>query len=176
MVCAEPANSRQPKWYALKSKQKSAKPKASRISGEVQLQFTLADLSNPSAGSQDIFERFMELVTIATVTPGIDEVGEADGLKLDDENLDDKDEEDEDDDDEKDLETSDETDDPTKPASTEKRRKKLRLARLKRKTKKRAYEFSGGSDVVGIVFLDIGRITDLPPERNSMFVIFPSSL
>jgi len=28
------------------------------------------------------------------------------------------------------------------------------------------YEFSGGSEVVGIVFLEIGKITDLPPERN----------
>ena len=38
--------------------------------------------------------------------------------------------------------------------------------RLKKKTEARAYEFSGGT---GIVFLDIVKITDLLPERNSMY-------
>ena len=72
-----------------------------------------------------------------------------------------------DDDEENNFETSDETDDPAKLGVAEKRKKKLRLARLRRKTKAMAYEFSGGTDVVGIVFLEIGKITDLPPERNS---------
>ena len=75
---------------------------------------------------------------------------------------------DEEDTDDRDVDTSDETEDLTKPETAEKRKKKLRLKRLKRKTKARAYEFTGngGSDVVGIAFLEIGRITDLPPERN----------
>ena len=64
------------------------------------------------------------------------------------------------------LDTSDETDDPTKPEAAEKRKRKLRLKRLKKKTKARAYEFTGGSDVIGIAFLEIEKITDLPPERN----------
>ena len=64
------------------------------------------------------------------------------------------------------LDTSDETDDATKPEAVEKRKKRLRLKRLKRKTKARAYEFTGGSDVIGIAFLEIEKITDLPPERN----------
>ena len=75
---------------------------------------------------------------------------------------------DEDEDDEQDLDTSDETDDPAKPEVAEKRKKRLRLARLKRKTKARAYEFTGGSDVIGIAFVEIEKITDLPPERNGM--------
>ena len=78
------------------------------------------------------------------------------------------DEEDEDDDVDLDPETSDETtDDPAKPGKEAKKKRRLRLAKLKKKTKARAYEFTGESDVVGMVFLEVSRITDLPPERNS---------
>lgn len=45
--------------------------------------------------------------------------------------------------------------------------RRARLRRLRRRTKSRAYEFTGGSDVVGILFLDICKLTELPPERNS---------
>ena len=75
-----------------------------------------------------------------------------------------------DEDDDKMLETSDEadeTDSPAKPENAEKRKRKLRLKRLKRKAKARAYEFTGGTNLVGVVFLEVGKITDLPPERNS---------
>lgn len=65
-------------------------------------------------------------------------------------------------------EISDEPEDPSKPESVEKKRRRLRLKRLKRKKKARAYEFMSGSDVVGIIFLEISKIIDLPPERNSM--------
>lgn len=108
----------------------------------------------------------MTFVTLSSSSPGADEYDDnrdsKAGSRGSDENNDD-----EGDEDEADLETSDETDDPIKSGGTEKRKKKLRLARLRRKTKARAYEFSGGTDVVGIVFLDIVKITDLPPERNS---------
>lgn len=69
-----------------------------------------------------------------------------------------------------DQETSDETEGLSKPEIVEKRRRRLRLARLKRKSlAARAYKFSGsGSGVQGIVFLEIARVTDLPPERNGM--------
>ncbi|KAI5288562.1 hypothetical protein KEM54_005112, partial [Ascosphaera aggregata] len=52
--------------------------------------------------------------------------------------------------------------------SPEKRRRRLRLASLKRRSiAKRAYEFSGARDgVSGIVFMEIIRATDLPPEKN----------
>lgn len=87
-------------------------------------------------------------------------------MGIDDEN--DDNDEDDDEIDETNLETSDETDDPSKPAKAEKekRRRKLRMKRLKKRAKARAYEFTGGTDVVGIVFLEICKITDLPPERN----------
>jgi phosphatidylserine decarboxylase len=64
-------------------------------------------------------------------------------------------------------ETSDETDEPSAKAA--KKEKKKRKARLRRKSiAVRAYEFVGGvGDVSGIIFMEILRITDLPPERNS---------
>lgn len=47
------------------------------------------------------------------------------------------------------------------------KKKRKRLAGLKKKAKQRAYEFSGESDVAGVLFIEIQKITDLPPERNS---------
>lgn len=70
----------------------------------------------------------------------------------------------------KEDETSDETDDPTKPEVVEKRKRRLRIARLKRKSiAARAYQFVGaGKGVDGIVFMEISKITNLPPEKNGM--------
>lgn len=96
-----------------------------------------------------------------------DESGEDEDLsKMDSQDLEDEDEDDEDEDDEKSPDVSDEADNPLKPEKAEKRKRKLRMKRLKKKAKARAYEFSGGTNVVGVVFVEIGKITDLPPERN----------
>lgn len=148
----------------MKSKRKGSKKKGSQISGEVQLQFTLADQSNPSATPEDVLQKFAA-VTVMTSEGDNDEDDILEKTASQEGNDDDEDEDDED----NNLETSDETDDPAKPAvvEKEKRKRRLRLKRLKKKTKARAYQFTGGTDVVGIVFLEIGRITDLPPERNS---------
>ena len=124
------------------------------------MQFSIVDPFNPSATPRDIFNRFMAIAAIGT-SPDEEDDDELARLESQEADADD-------DEDEKAEDTSDETDDPNKPEVAEKRRKKLRLARLKRKTKARAYEYTGGTDVVGIVFLEINRITDLPPERNSM--------
>lgn len=119
------------------------------MSGEILLQFSLCDPSNPTASPQDTYRKFRSIVC----------AGEEDEAlsQHDHEDLD------------KDDETSDETDDPTKPEVVEKRKRRLRIARLKRKTlAARAYQFSGaGNGVEGIVFMEISKITDLPPERNS---------
>jgi phosphatidylserine decarboxylase len=45
------------------------------------------------------------------------------------------------------------------------------LAKLRRKAKQRAYEFSGKTEVAGVLFLEIQKITDLPPERNGKSAI-----
>lgn len=63
------------------------------------------------------------------------------------------------------------TDDSRTPETAEKKRRR-RLAILKRKVKLRGYEFSNGSDVAGVLFVEIQKITDLPPERNGMLEIF----
>lgn len=58
--------------------------------------------------------------------------------------------------------------DPNKPENIEKRKRKRRIARLRRKSiAVRAYEFTGNSDVAGVIFLEVVKVTDLPPERNS---------
>ena len=161
-----PTNHLQPKWYTLKSKRKDEKKKkGSGISGEVQLQFSMADPSNTAASPQDILQKFMFM---AASSPGLDGTDDIDFSRLDSNDQNDDDEDD------NELETSDETEDlkdSSKLDVSEKKKKKLRLKRLKKKTKARAYEFTGGTDVVGIVFLEISKITDLPPERNSELVI-----
>ena len=56
------------------------------------------------------------------------------------------------------------------PEQREKKRRRLKLAKLKRKAKEHGYEFTGGSDVAGVLFIEIQRISDLPPEKNGVLV------
>ncbi|KAE8440679.1 hypothetical protein EG329_006816 [Mollisiaceae sp. DMI_Dod_QoI] len=149
-----------PQWFPLRSKRPGGK-KSSNVSGEVQLAFTLYDTTAINCPPAAVLEKFrtlagvVDLGEIGTPTKQIGELeatGEAGGI--DEEYLD------------EDEEPSDETDDPTKPENVEKRRRKIRLRGLRKKKQMNAYEFTGGSEVVGIVFLEIGKITDLPPERN----------
>lgn len=156
---------KQPKWYTLESRRKGAKKRGTTISGEVQLQFTLVDTVDPSTSSKDVLQRLAAMVAISPEDDEGDDDDDEDLSRLDSIDHDSADE-DEDEIDSKNPETSDSTDDPMKPAKAEKRKRKLRLKRLKKRAKARAYEFTGGTDVVGIVFLEIGKITDLPPERN----------
>ena len=123
------------------------------------------DTLDSSAHPQELLQR---LGTLLAISPEDESDGDEDLSRLDSLDLEDEDE-DEDEIDEKNPETSDETDDPTKPAKAEKekRKRRLRMNRMKKRAKARAYEFTGGTDVVGIVFLEICKITDLPPERNS---------
>ncbi|EPS27099.1 hypothetical protein PDE_02040 [Penicillium oxalicum 114-2] len=150
----------EPTWYTLKSKRVSNRPdhkkkkrekKDSNVSGEILLQFSLLDSATPPPSPADTYQKFRSLVR----------VGEEDDSSPDElqqhHDLDDIDQE-----------TSDETDDPSKPEVVEKRRRRLRLARLRKKSlAARAYQFSGsGTGVQGIVFMEIVRVRDLPPERN----------
>ncbi|KAG9228871.1 phosphatidylserine decarboxylase-like protein [Amylocarpus encephaloides] len=143
-----------PNWYPLRSKRPGGR-KSSNVSGDVFLQFTLFDSSNPSATSDQVMDKFRSLTggevsEVGTPLPRMGSHGQ----------------EEEDDDFDDDEDPSDETDDPTKPENAEKRRRKLRLRGLRKKKQAAAYEFNSESEVVGIVFLEIGKITDLPPERN----------
>ena len=149
----------------MESRRKGEQKRGAKISGEVQLQFSLVDTQDSSARPREILQKLAALLTLGAEdeSDGDQDLSRLDSLDLED------DDEDEDELDEKNLETSDETDDPTKPAKAEKekRKRRLRLKRLKKRAKARGYEFTGGTDVVGIVFLEICKITDLPPERNS---------
>ena len=127
------------------------------MSGEILLQFSLADSANPAASPIETYNKFRGLVCTSE---------EEDDLQIPEIDIDDADR------DEENEETSDETEDLSKPEVQEKRRRRLRLKRLKRKSlAARAYQFSGiGNGVQGIVFMEIVKITDLPPERNGMAI------
>ena len=160
----------QPQWYTLKSGSKSKKKKGD-VSGEIQVQFSLTDTSDPTANPQELLQK----LSIYTAS-GPDDSDDDDELKLsqlDSASVED-DEDDEDGDDKTDSRSgSEETDDLTsKPDKAEKRKRRLQMKKLKRKTKARAYEFTGGSDCVGVIFLEISKITDLPPEKNSEYQLF----
>lgn len=157
----------------MQSRRKGGKKSGAKISGEVQLQFSLVDTSDPSARPQDVLQK---LTTVVAMSQEDESDGDEDLSRLDSMDLEDEDD-DEDEIDEKNPETSDETDDPAKPAKAEKEKRKrnLKMKRLKKRAKARAYEFTGGTDVVGIVFLEICKITDLPPERNSKRRVIISS-
>lgn len=131
------------------------------VSGDIQLQFSLVDSNNAEATPQEILNK---LHSVIALSPEEEKLEEIELAKLDEEN-ETGGEASEDDPDNDDLS---ELDDPSKPETPERRKRRLRLRRLKRKTKARAYELTGGSDVVGIVFLEIEKVTDLPPERNGM--------
>ncbi|KAJ5815844.1 Phosphatidylserine decarboxylase-related protein [Penicillium robsamsonii] len=151
-IFADGQVNQQPKWYTLNSKRKSPKRKDSTVSGEILLQFSLADSANPAATPPEIYRKFKKLVYSGDEDDQIIPPPDVDDLEQDDEN-----------------DTSDEADDLAGgPEVGEKRRRRLRLARLRRKSlAARAYQFSGsGTGVHGIVFMEIVRVTDLPPERN----------
>jgi len=148
----------EPKWYSLESR-RSGKKK-SVVTGEIQIQFSLIDASNPNANVEDIMRKFM---SFTASTPSPDEEDDDALLRSESAELEAENDGQTDDDD-----SSDEPLDESKKAEKrEKRRKKLRLARLKRKANKlRAYEFSDKSEVAGVLFLEITKVTDLPPEKN----------
>lgn len=147
----------QPKWYHLESRRTGKKK--SVVTGEVQLQFHIYDPIHLSATPNQILEK---ITGLTVMTPGSmdGEEDEEDPMErtTSHETGDDEDED-----------TSDETDEVHMPEEREEKKKKRRLARLKRKTKERTYEFSGASSVAGVLFLEITKITDLPPEKNCKF-------
>lgn len=123
------------------------------------------DSANPAASPEDIQRKFRALIQAdreeddllsRTSTVTSDYTGE-DGDETDVQEG------------EKDLETSDETDSASKTGPADKQEKKKRLARLRRRSiAVQAYDFVGkDSDVSGIIFMEVQKVTDLPPERNS---------
>jgi phosphatidylserine decarboxylase len=147
------------KWYPLRSKRNSSK-KSSIVSGEVQLQFSMYDSSTPGATQQQVIAKFWAIagIDVESMTP----VRTPSGAGL----VTAEDEEDDEDDDDDDEEPSDETEDSTKPEVAARRKRRMRIKGLKKRKQHQLYAFSSESDVVGIVFLEISKACDLPPEKN----------
>ncbi|KAI0472995.1 phosphatidylserine decarboxylase-domain-containing protein [Xylariaceae sp. FL0804] len=181
----------EPQWVSLASrkKKKKASKKSSLVSGEILLQCTLYDSTNQDATDPQILEKLRSLASALPeavsrnptphMTPmlgptSLSKTGSVDsataaGLTR---NTTDGSMDDDDDDDLDDDETPEE-EDPTKPEAIEKRKRRLRIKGLKRKKRRNPYEFSnGGRDVVGLIFLEIVSITDLPPESNLIKTTF----
>lgn len=168
-----------PKWFPLKSK-KSGK-KGAKVSGEVLLQFTLYDTTYPDAHDAEIAAKFSAIVKsipeaeggsknpTPAMTPVLGPTRPSNDpsppLSRRSTDLGD---EDEDDYEIYDTDTPEDEDD-SKPENVEKRKRRLRIKGLKRKKRDNPYEFLNGtanSSVVGIIFLEIVKITDLPRESN----------
>ena len=167
-----------PTWYPLKSKKPGKK--TSVVSGEVQLQFTLVDTTNKDATNEQIFEKFSLITGAAAAvadsprnpTPSRTPIlsptrkgkSPSPSPSLGERDADDNDEEEEDEVNEDEMP---EDEDPSKLETAEKRKRRLRIKGLKRKKRENLYEFTNSdSDVVGIIFLEISNIVDLPPESN----------
>jgi len=144
----------EPRWFPLKSTQKNT-----HISGEIQLQFSLLDSTDGAATADQISQKWQLWLGSLVSTPASEEenldrqLGEA-GIDLEDDD-------DEDSSDEADEAKSEEGSQGGKIAPTTSKKEKV-----KAKLKQKAYEFSHGSDCVGIVYLEVSKITDLPPEHN----------
>lgn len=157
----------EPRWFPLRSKRPGKKTGV--VSGEVQLQFTLFDTTNLAASSREIFDKFTAFIgsipgttpsTTPLLAPGPNQ-GASPFAPGHDEPCDDDDE------DELTEFDDEESEDPSKPETAEKRRRRLRIKGLRKRRRDNPYAFNNGSsDVVGIIFLEIVKITDLPPESN----------
>jgi phosphatidylserine decarboxylase len=141
------------------------------VSGEVQMQFSLVDAANPAASPEEIYQKFRSTI-LAAEADSEDSISRlpSNDTKADEDSDAEPEGADAVEEAGRDEETSDETEDQTKPES-EKKKKKRKLKMLRRKSRAiRAYEFTGkDSDVSGIIFLEIRKITDLPPEKNSEY-------
>jgi len=138
---------------------KSGKKK-SVVSGEVLMQFSIFDPINTAATPQQTINKLMGVA--AAIAVDDEDLDEDEELKRTESEMQEDEEEDDDED------SSDDKDaDSGKRESRKERKKRKRLARLKQRAKKRAFEFSGTSDIAGVLFLEIQKITDLPPEKNS---------
>lgn len=177
-IFANDRTEQEPKWYALKNKKKEKK--SNLVSGEVLLQCVLYDSTNKDASDAEILEKLRVLASSlgdsssknpTPTTPSMLDSVSASKLELAspslNRNVTDNSQDDDDDDELLDDEETPEEEDPSKPEAIEKRKRRLRIKGLKRKKRQNPYEFcNGGSDVVGLIFLEICNIVDLPPESN----------
>ncbi|KAH6652838.1 phosphatidylserine decarboxylase-domain-containing protein [Truncatella angustata] len=167
-----------PRWFPLRSKRSGKKDNV--VSGEVFLQFTLFDAADHQAPPAQVLDKLRQLArslpeaasrnVTPTRTPVLGPRSNSRGNLSDLQRSGTDNSQDDDEDYDEDVLDDDETpddEDPNRPEAVEKRKRRMRIKGLKRKKRQNPYEFTnGGSDVVGLVFLEIGNITDLPPESN----------
>jgi phosphatidylserine decarboxylase len=144
----------QPRWFTLKSSRKKA-----TISGEIQLQLTLADSSNENATEEQILRKWQLWQANFIQTPSPSST-DCDPMTLGPAEEEGSDYEDE--------EESPSPDDESTMADKPPKKGKGKKFNRKKKAKGQPYELNQGSDVIGVIFLEISSITDLPPEKNSM--------
>lgn len=148
---------RQPRWYALRSSRKGKK--SSNVSGDIQLQFALLDPQNPSATATQIYDKFMAVTADADK-----ELDDMDDFTLTRKDTDDMEEE------AGETDALDDGDDGDAADPARKKKRRMRMAKLRRRARQQSsYEFTGESQVAGVLFLEISRIEDLPPEKNCGF-------
>lgn len=137
------------RWFPLKSSRKKA-----GVSGEIQLTFALVDTTeDPTPSKAEIFEKWTAFKnTFAPPLPSPASISE-DVLSRDIDFSDDDDSSSPSPEDESSV-----TDKGPKQSKTKKGKSK--------KDVDNSYRFSSESDVLGVIFLEVSRITDLPPEKN----------
>ena len=146
----------EPFWYLLKSKRK-LKGSKSEVSGDIQLQFQLVDSANPAASPEDIRHKFRsQIMADDDDMESLSRHASSTHEDYDDDDLDSIDE----------MDTDTQSD---ISSVSEKKSKKKKLAILRKKSvAARAYEFTGtDSDVAGMIFMELLKVTDLPPEKNA---------
>ncbi|KIW03809.1 phosphatidylserine decarboxylase [Verruconis gallopava] len=147
-IFADKKTEQEPRWYPLESRRQGKK--SGVVTGAIQLKFSLYDPANPSAPPELVIEKLHALLGNGDLTA--EEEAQLQRVNTSDV--------------EDDEEAVSEIDEAATPEQKAKKRRLLRLAKLKRKAKERGYEFTGGTDVAGVLFVEIQKITDLPPEKN----------
>jgi len=139
----------QTRWFPLKSSRKKA-----GVSGEVQLTLVLVDTANEVATTPDIYAQWTAFARSFVAQPSPPDSVDEDPLS-------------------RELGSSDDDDSSPSPreddALSVDKTQGAKHKKSKGKGKGHVYQFSSGSDVVGVLFLEISSITDLPPERNGMY-------
>lgn len=121
------------------------------------MQFQLVDSANPAASPDDIRQKFRAQI-MADHDDDTDSLSRHTSITQDDP-------------DDDDLESLDEAEidgqsDTSSVSDKKKSKKKLAILR-KKSIAARAYEFVGAdSDIAGMIFMELLKVTDLPPEKN----------
>lgn len=122
----------------------------------------MIDPAQPAASPEEIYKKFRSMIQAD------EELDRDNDSLLQDPSLNDENEDEEDLDSEEDTEAGSTIGDANKDSKSQKKKKKLRRLR-RRATIVRGYEFTGDSDISGMIFMEIIKATDLPPERNSKY-------